>query len=106
MSYSHISILKSGVYHSYREIGFLFGYRVKDMHYIKANLIQIIFMLIALGLLAYGYFSDKALLMAISSLIAILVWFIDSKANTSKIEELDERLTNEEEWYEGDNEEI
>lgn len=71
------------------------------MQYIKANLIQIIFMLIALGLLVYGYIYDQYLLMAISSLLAILVWFIDSIANTSKIKDIDERLKNEEEWYEG-----
>ena len=71
------------------------------MQYIKANLIQIILMLIALGLLVYGYIYDQYLLMAISSLLAILVWFIDSIANTSKIKDIDERLKNEEEWYEG-----
>ena len=70
------------------------------MQYIKANLIQIIIMLIALGLLAYGYIYDHTLLMAISSLLAILVWFIDSLANTNKIKDLDERLKNEEEWFE------
>ena len=72
------------------------------MQYIKANLIQIIFMSIALGLLCYGFFMDKALMMAISSILAMLVWFIDSIVNTSKMKDLDERLKNEEEWYEGD----
>ncbi len=74
------------------------------MQYIRANLIQIIFMLIALGLLVYGFFYNEALLMAISSLLAMLVWFIDSKVNTTKIEDLDRRLKNEEDWYEGDEE--
>ena len=71
------------------------------MQYIKANLIQIIFMLIALCLLVYGFIYNQNLLMAISSLLAMLVWLIDSKINTSKIKDLDERLKNEEEWFEG-----
>ena len=72
------------------------------MQYIKANLIQIIFMSIALGLLCCGFLMNEALMMAISSILAMLVWFIDSIVNTNKIKDLDERLKNEEEWYEGD----
>lgn len=71
------------------------------MQYIKANLIQIIFMLIAFGLLLYGYLKDEALLMAVSSLLAMLVWLIDSIVNTNKMKNFDDRLKNEEEWYEG-----
>jgi hypothetical protein len=59
-------------------------------------------MLIALGLLCFGFLMNEALMMAISSILAMLVWFIDSKVNTSKMNDLDERLKNEEEWYEGD----
>ncbi len=74
----------------------------EKMEYIKKNFIQLLIMVFALGLLLYGYCHDKALLMAISSLLAIVVWFVDSIENSSKIKELDERLKNEEEWYEGD----
>ncbi len=59
-------------------------------------------MLIAFGLLLYGYLKNEALLMAVSSLLAMLVWFIDSIVNTNKMKDFDERLKNEEEWYEGD----
>jgi len=72
------------------------------MQYIKSNLIQIIFMLIALCLLCYGYCKSDALLMAVSSILAMFVWFVDSIVNTKKMTDLDERLKNEEEWYEGD----
>lgn len=58
-------------------------------------------MLIAFGLLLYGYLKDETLLMAVSSLLAMLVWFIDSIVNTNKMKNFDERLKNEEEWYEG-----
>lgn len=58
-------------------------------------------MLIAFGLLLYGYLKDEALLMAVSSLLAMLVWLIDSIVNTNKMKNFDDRLKNEEEWYEG-----
>ena len=40
--------------------------------------------------------------MAVSSILAMFVWFVDSIVNTKKMTDLDERLKNEEEWYEGD----
>ena len=55
------------------------------MQYIKSNLIQIIFMLIALCLLCYGYCKSDALLMAVSSILAMFVWFVDSIVNTKKM---------------------
>ena len=63
------------------------------MYFIKDNKIQFLFMLIALGLLAYGYFKELAWLMAISSAMAIAVWFIDAFKNTKKQKKLDKYLT-------------
>lgn len=52
------------------------------MHYLKVNIIQLPFMVIAIVLLVYGLIIDCGLLMAISSGLAILVWFLDSFKHT------------------------
>jgi Ca2+/Na+ antiporter len=62
------------------------------MKFIKANAIQIVFMLIALSLLAYGYCNKIELIMAISSAMAMAVWFIDAVKNTKKSNILDKEI--------------
>lgn len=59
------------------------------MRYIKTYFYQIVFMLLAIVLLVYGLIINCGVMMAISSGLAIMVWFIDSFKNirnTNKIE--------------------
>jgi len=62
------------------------------MKFIKANAIQIVFMLIALSLLTYGYCSKIELIIVISSAMAMGVWFIDAVKNTKKSNILDKEI--------------
>ena len=62
------------------------------MKFIKANAIQIVFMLIALSLLTYGSCSKIELIIAISSAMAMGVWFIDAVKNTKKSNILDKEI--------------
>lgn len=70
-----------------------FNSKILNMKFIKANAIQIVFMQIALSLLAYGYCNKIELIMAISSAMAMGVWFIDAVKNTKKASEFDKELT-------------
>lgn len=49
-------------------------------------------MVIAIVLLVYGLIIDRGLLMAISSALAILVWFIDSFIDIRKTKKLEKEL--------------
>ena len=49
-------------------------------------------MVIAIVLLVYGLIIDCGLLMAISSALAILVWFIDSFIDIRKTKKLEKEL--------------
>ena len=51
------------------------------MRYIKTYFYQIVFMLLAIVLLVYGLIINCGVMMAISSGLAIMVWFIDSFKN-------------------------
>ena len=64
------------------------------MHYLKTNFIQLFFMLIALGLLCYGYFNEDALVLAVSSILPILVWFIDKIISIKKERTMDSERSN------------
>lgn len=63
------------------------------MKYLQSNIIQLGFMLLAFSLLVYGFLNDKEFIMAISSVIAMVVWFIDSYKNTKNVNKLEKELT-------------
>lgn len=69
------------------------------MRYIKENIIQILAMIASLCMLIYGCHNDNSLVMVVSTVLPIVVWFIDKyfsikkeKAMTSKLFNTNKRL--------------
>lgn len=67
------------------------------MHYLKANIFRILVMLVAVCFIAYGYCKEDALIMVVSAILPILVWFIDTYLNTKRGIEMSEKLSEAEE---------
>lgn len=54
-------------------------------------------MLVAVFFIAYGYCKEDALIVVVSSILPIIVWFIDTYLNTKRGIEMSEKLSEAEE---------
>ena len=62
------------------------------MRYIKENIIQILAMIASLCMLVYGYRNDNSLVMVVSAVLPIVVWFIDKYFSIKKEREAEETI--------------